>query len=105
MAKKILLRPYAGYVLIAKTKKEFLQLFKKHEGHDCTFPIGQGVTSRMPLKRGQLFIIYAKDNPSLMHEFCHVLLDLFEYIQANPTGCNGEPFAYMMSYLVEEARK
>jgi len=103
--KKILLTPYPGYVLVARNKAEFLRGYKKHTRQDCTFPVGRGVTSRMALNRGQLFLVYATDLPSLVHEFSHVVLDLFGYVNADPRESNGEPFAYMMSHLMEEYHK
>ena len=103
--KKIMLTPYAGYVLLARSEAEFKRLYQRELKEPCAHAVGRGVTVRTALKSGYAFIVYAKDTPALAHEFGHVLLDLWKYIGAAPQEGNGEPFCYMMSHLMEQAAK
>jgi hypothetical protein len=51
------------------------------------------------------YLIWAKDAAQLAHEIAHVVLHVFERCGIDPRECNGEPFCYMLSQLMIDAKK
>lgn len=104
--KQLSLRPYPGILFVAKSKKDYerahKKLFKSPDVLSCEqagrFAVGEG-------KRGMLtYLVYGGSIPSLCHELSHVVLHLFEYVGIDPRESLGEPFCYMLSQLVLEAK-
>lgn len=50
------------------------------------------------------FIVWAVDNARLAHELSHVILDVFDVAGIDPRHANGEPFCYLLSQLMLEAK-
>jgi hypothetical protein len=100
--KKILLTPYPGCVVVVRTRREHDRQYRRMFGKSYTGDAKLGLTTHRP---GECeFLVFARSASSLAHEFGHVLLDLFEHIKSNPIEGNGEPFCYMLSHLMDEAR-
>ncbi len=104
--KELSLRPYTGRLFIARTKAEYerghKELFDEPDVLTCskkgTFTGGKG-------KDGfWTYLIYARTPDVLAHELCHCLFHVFENINADPRQCSEEPFCYMLSQLMIDAR-
>jgi hypothetical protein len=104
--KELSLRPYNGRLFIADSRKDYEKshnrLFKTPDVLSCCqvgrFSGGEG-------KDGMwTYLIYAKQTPQLAHELSHVILHVFERCGIDPIEAKGEPFCYMLSQLMSEAR-
>ena len=51
-----------------------------------------------------IWLVYGRKPHVLAHEFTHVLLQTFERIGTHPADGNGEPFCYLLSQLMIDAR-
>lgn len=100
------LRPYHGRLFVARTRKEYerghQKLFKTPDeltcAHEGRFTGGEG-------KDGMwTYLIWAKAPHTLAHEVSHVVLHVFERCGIDPREGGGEPFCYMLSQLLLEAR-
>lgn len=105
--KKILLTPYNSHVIVTRTRPELERVYRRltkkklenapHNAHGLTYTLEhKGCTD--------VYLVYAKSTSDLAHEFGHVILNLFKEIGCNPTEGNGEPFCYMLSHLMDEAK-
>jgi len=103
---KIPLEPYPGEVHLTRDFKEFTKLYKllMEEEYEGEQPYGATSSNQRP-GYAPIYLVYAKRGytSTLTHEFSHVLLMLFEHIQLSPNVGNGEPFAYMISHLMNKA--
>ena len=102
--KTIPLTPYSGYVVVTRTIEEHARQFKKMFGHDCPEAVIRGGLATHHATE-PIFLVYARDVASLVHELGHVVLDTFVFIRSDPTEGNGEPFAYLLGHLFAEATK
>lgn len=50
------------------------------------------------------WLVFAANEACLAHELCHVLLHTFRVIGHDPRDGDGEPFCYMLSQLMLEAK-
>jgi len=106
MVKELSLRPYNGRLFVAKTKKDYeqahLDLFKKPDILYCDqggrFSGGCGKDDKWT------YLVWAKDLSALVHELSHVVLHVFERCGIDPISGGGEPFCYMLSQLVLDAK-
>ena len=107
--KKILLTPYYTYLTLTRSQPEFLRAYRRLTKQDYGTPMHHavyGLTITMTSKgAADSYLVYAKSVSDLAHEFAHVILKLFQEINSDPREGGGEPFAYMMSHLMEEALK
>jgi hypothetical protein len=51
-----------------------------------------------------IWVVYARRPAVLAHELTHILLQTWEKIGAHPGDGNGEPFCYMLSQLMLDAK-
>jgi len=99
--KRIPIRPLCGTIILCKSKKEYKKEHKRRFGTDID----------LEHKRGRIdgdsgtgeYLVWAEGYPQLAHEFCHVLLFVFELCGINPSDSQGEVFAYHMSQLLIDA--
>lgn len=104
--KELSLRPYHGRLFVAKGRKEYeahhFKLFKAPDVLSCA------QCGRMTGGEGKdgmwTYLIWAQDVPQLAHELSHVVLHVFERCGIDPREANGEPFCYMLSQLMLEAK-
>lgn len=104
--KELSLRPYHGRLFIAKSRKEYerqhTRLFKTPDILNCSqagrFSAGEGKDGLWT------YLIYASEISYLVHEVSHVVLHVFERCGIDPIEAKGEPFCYMLSQLILEAR-
>lgn len=105
--KELSLRPYNGKLFLAKSRKDYekshKKIFKTPDILTCAqagrFNGGEG-------KDGYwTYLIWAKDMPQLAHEISHCILHVFERCGINPIESNGEPFCYLLSQLLIDAKE
>lgn len=104
--KELSLRPYHGRLFIAKTPKEYegghVRLFKTPDVLTCA------QVGRMTGGEGKdgkwTYLVWGKDAPQLAHELSHVVLHVFDRCGIDPREAGGEPFCYMLSQLMTEAK-
>jgi len=108
--KELSLRPYHGRLFMVKTAKEYekahLKLFKTPDVLTCaqdgrfsgSCSVGEG--------KGGIwtYLVWGKHTYTLAHELSHVVLHVFERSGIDPREAGGEPFCYMLSQLLMEAR-
>lgn len=104
--KKLSLSPYNGRLFYAKTVSEYESAHKRLFsipdviacGTDGKFSGGCGKDGNWT------YIVVAKNTHSLAHELAHVVLHVFERCGIDPREANGEPFCYMLSQLLLDAK-
>lgn len=98
------LRPYHGRLFVAKTQEAYeaahKRIFKQADVLTCAqdgrFSGGEGQDGLWT------YLVFARNQHSLVHELSHVVLHVFERCGIDPREANGEPFCYMLSQLVLE---
>jgi hypothetical protein len=105
--RELSLRPYHGRLFIATSKKDYeashKRIFKDPDRLTCAqegrFAGGCG--------RDDLwtYLVWAEKPHTLAHELAHVVLHVFERCGIDPREAGGEPFCYMLSQLILEAKK
>ena len=105
--KKILLTPYHSHVILTRSATEAKRVYKRRYKSELEITHNTyGVTVTLARNGcANAYFVYAKSTSDLAHEFGHVLLRLFKEIGSDPAEGHGEPFCYMLSYLMGEARK
>lgn len=104
--KELSLRPYHGRLFVAANAKDYershVRLFKTPDVLSCAqagrFTGGEGKDGLWT------YLIWGGEPHTLAHELSHVVLHLFERCGIDPISGNGEPFCYMLSQLLLEAR-
>lgn len=100
------LRPYPGKVIVCKTRGEYSRTHKrlwKEDACDLSSKNGR-MDARWSEKTGGIYLVWAVDQARMAHELSHVILHVFEMCGIDPREANGEPFCYMLSQLMLEAR-
>lgn len=105
-ARELSLRPYHGRLFLAGTPKQYeaahAKLFKRLDVLSCEqcgrFSSGQGKDGLWT------YLVWGKEPPQVAHELAHVVLHVFERCGIDPREANGEPFCYMLSQLLIDAR-
>lgn len=101
------LRPYHGRLFVAKTAKEYekahAELFKTPDVlisyvQEGRFSGGEGNDGMWT------YLTWGKYPHILAHELAHTVLHVFERCEIDPREGNGEPFCYMLSQLLLEAK-
>lgn len=106
--KTLSMAPYPAVILLTDDRKEFYRVYKRMTGYAYNGGHAQGTMCRMEKPdsdKKYVFLVHAKGTPTLAHEFSHAILDVFDIAGIDPISANGEPFAYMMSHLMETALK
>lgn len=104
--KELSLRPYNGRLFFVKTRKQYEsahgKLFKRQDVLSCAqqgrFTGGEGRDGMWT------YLVFADKPHTLAHEMAHAVLHLFERIGVDPRDSNGEPFCYLLSQLILEAK-
>lgn len=104
--KELSLRPYNGRLFVTKTQKEYerehKRLFKTADVLSCAqagrFTGGEGRDGFWT------YLVYAGKPHTLAHELSHCVLHVFERCGIDPRDAHGEPFCYMLSQLLLEAK-
>jgi hypothetical protein len=105
--RELSLRPYNGKLFVAFSVADYYRqhqaIFKKPEVLTC------GTEGRFVGGEGKdglwTYLVWAEKPHTLAHELAHVVLHVFERCGIDPREGNGEPFCYMLSQLLLEARK
>lgn len=98
--KQVLIQPYGYWLTVFSDWGEYSKEVKKRTGkalNDKEKPAGK--THFLARNGERLLLVYAQDDATLAHELTHVILMIFEEIGSDPRESNGEPAAYLMSYL------
>ncbi len=104
--KELSLRPYHGRLFFCKTRKDYQASHKKiFKTADILTFAQAGRFSGGEGKDGLwTYLIYADSHHILAHELCHVILHVFERCGIDPNAGAGEPFCYMLSQLMIDAK-
>ena len=109
--KRLTLRPYPGEILLYDNFEAFQRKYKSaNNGHSHIKDKREIWGTTVPLMRvghAPTFLVYCQRGKpaTLAHEFSHVILHVFEIVGMDPRTSEGEPFCYMLSSLLQEARK
>ena len=106
---KISLRPYPGDVIVCKTRKAFVREHKALFGND-DHGLKDSNNGRMVGKwcdkaQWPTYIVWGCDTARLAHELSHVILHVFELAGIDPREAGGEPFCYLLSQLLLDAKQ
>ena len=104
--RELSLRPYPGRILLCHTLKELRSQYEKLCDKDYPYsddPNGGRFVKLEISGEPDIWLVFAATPHALAHEFCHVLLHVFDRIGCEPKDGNGEPFCYMLSQLLLEA--
>lgn len=104
--RELSLRPYHGRLFVAYSRKEYeaqhVKLFKTPDVLTCAqngrFDGGEGRDGMWT------YLIWASKPHYLAHEIAHCVLHVFQRCGMDPRESNGEPFCYMLSQLLLEAK-
>lgn len=103
------LRPYPGEIKLFDDLKHFRAYYEAHTGEKYPYtdePKGgryvrlEGNGTEMDAK----WLVYGRKPHVLAHEFTHILLQVWKRIGSEPHEGGGEPFCYMLSQLMLDAR-
>lgn len=97
------LAPYPGEVLICRTPKLYRKTCAMFCSEPVELPTGDGVCAFCTGPQGVLYVLWARDVASLVHECSHAVLDTFSRIESDPREGCGEPFCYLLDTLVSAA--
>lgn len=107
--KVLSLRPYLGEIWLAESLKELAALYKKQTGNKYPYTDDPTGGRFVKLERGHenetVWLVFAATSYALAHEFSHVLLHTFRLIGHDPREGDGEPFCYMLSQLLLDAKE
>ncbi len=102
------LRPYPGKIKLFRDLAQFRAYYEAKSGKPYEYMTdprgGQFIRLDAPAENDVVWLVYGKRPHVLAHEFVHILFHLFEKIGAHPADSNGEPFCYMLSQLMLDAR-
>jgi hypothetical protein len=104
--KELSLRPYHGRLFVFRSKREYQkahqELFKTPDvltcAHEGRFTGGEGRDGLWT------YLIYAEKPHTLAHEISHCVLHVFERCGIDPREAGGEPFCYLLSQLLLDAK-
>ena len=104
--RELSLRPYNGRLFLVKTAKGYERAHEKlYRTPDVLTCAQDGRFSGDEGKDGKwTYLIWGKKQHNVAHELAHVVLHVFERCGIDPRQGNGEPFCYMLSQLLLEAR-
>lgn len=107
MSIEVSLAPYPGRVFFCENQDETAKRFHAVTGNTYEKSSKHaGLTTADNDKANVVvYFVWADDLPTLAHEINHVCLFVFDHIDADPRGCNGEPFCYLSQHLMREAMK
>ena len=94
--------PYGGRLFYTSSRSKFRKFYKKITSQTCEKITSQGLTHWCSSGPDQLWMVYAKDTPTLAHELMHVVMFVCKHVGIDPREANGEPAAYLLGYLMEQ---
>lgn len=100
------LRPYPGRVMVCESREEFYRLHKREFGEPSVSLDGKygRMSCQWSAKKGGTYLVWAVDKERLSHELAHVCLHVFELVSIDPRDAGGEPFCYLLSQLMLDAK-
>ena len=105
---QIPLRPYPGTIKLFRDLPQMRAYYEAHTGKKYEYADeatgGRYVRLEGKKEMDTVWIVYARKPHVLAHELTHILLQLWNEIGAHPADGNGEPFCYMLSQLMIEAK-
>lgn len=107
--KRLSLRPYNGSLYVCKTPKDYQRANEKVFGErDIAMDQPSGREGRFVGGCGAdgkwAYVIWYTSPHTLAHELSHVVLEVFRRCGIDPREAGGEPFCYMLSQLMLEAK-
>lgn len=105
--RRLYLRPYPGVILLCKNRGEYKKwsAWCNDGKPDDISPSAQGRMCLHKYKNNMPhFTVWATDSARLAHEFSHCILMTFSDCGIDPIAANGEPFCYLLSQLLIEAK-
>lgn len=105
--KELSLRPYHGKAIVCSSLKELRREYKKCTKQEYPFedcPDGGRYVKLDGSDGSIIWLVWGANFKCVVHELTHVLLHTFGSIGHNPTDGDGEPFCYMLSALMDEAK-
>ena len=105
--KKLSLRPYHGEIWLCsyeELQKAYKRLCRKPYPYQDPKRGGRYVKIEYDIPAETVWLVWASELAYLAHEISHVLLHTFGTLGHDPTTGDGEPFCYMLSQLLLEAK-
>lgn len=107
--KECSLRPYPGTVKVFRDLPMMRAYYESKTGNKYPYQDEPRGGRFVKLEMGKyaidnVWLVYARKPHVLAHELTHILLRTWEMIGAEPKDGNGEPFCYMLSQLMLDAR-
>lgn len=104
----ISLRPYPGRIKLFRDLTHMRAYYEAHTGEKYPYQDeptgGRYIRLEAKVEKDTVWLVYARKPHVLAHELTHILLQLWNRIGAHPADGNGEPFCYMLSQLMIEAK-
>lgn len=105
--KRLYLRPYNGNLFLAESREDYershKKLFKEADVLSCAqegrMTGGQGKDGKWT------YLVWADESHTLAHEVAHVVLHVFERCGIDPCCGGGEPFCYLLSQILLDAKR
>ncbi len=106
--KRLSLRPYPGEILLFGRldwmRGKYTALTGEHYPYRDEPKGGRFIKIDNPDSSKIVYLVYGKAPHVLAHEFSHIILHTFEMCGIDPIASKGEPFCYMLSQLMLDAR-
>lgn len=104
--KEISLRPYNGRLFLATSQDDYTRSCKRMFKHDPVIDCSHGGLFRGGEGRDGMwtYLVWARASHYLAHELSHVALHVFERCGIDPRDSGGEPFCYLLSQLMIDAK-
>jgi hypothetical protein len=106
--KECSLRPYPGTVKVFRDLAMMRAYYEHKSGKKYEYEDeprgGRYVRLEGKFAKDHVWLVYARTPHVLAHELTHILLQIWNMIGSHPADGNGEPFCYMLSQLMLDAR-
>lgn len=106
--KRLSLRPYPGEILLFRRLDFMRAKYTALTGKPYDFKDEATGGRYIRVERGKacevIWLVYARRPHVLAHELSHILLQTLDRIGMHPSDGNGEPFCYMLSQLMLDAK-
>lgn len=105
-AKELSLRPYPGTLYLAKNRKSYEKahrmIYKTVDIISCD--TDGRYSAGCAMDDTWTYLVWGNAPHTLAHELAHVILHVFGRCGIDPREAGGEPFCYMLSQLLLEAK-
>jgi len=104
--KELSLKPYNGRLFLASSAKDYQLMHKKLFKEPDILSCAQVGRFSGGCGKDQIwtYLVWATSPSTLAHEISHVVLHVFERCGIDPRDAGGEPFCYMLSQLLLDAK-